>query len=383
MSNVNFTKATLEGLNAPHKGFKVYKDTKENGLCLYITSGNAKTFFVRKRINGKDERIILGKFPDLSIENARKNAAQTKGEIAQGIDPQEKKKAIRDDSSFAEMFYEYIEKHAKIHKKTWEYDEREIQRLLPHFFKKKLMMITAQMVRDDHQRIYRENGLYMANRVIQILNAMFNKAIEWGWNGKNPCDGIKKFKEKSRERFLSAEELSRFFEALQTLESKITADYIMLSLLTGARKSNVLEMKWEDINFDEKIWYIKETKNGTSQRLPLSENAIEILQARLEIKGKSSFVFASVESKTGHLVEPKRAWATLLKRANIQDLRLHDLRRTLGSYLAMTGASNFVIGKTLNHKSQSATAIYARLDTDPVRASINKATDAMFANIKK
>ena len=122
MSNINFTKATLEGLNVPHKGFKVYKDTKENGLCLYITSGNAKTFFVRKRINGKDERIILGKFPDLTVENARKKAAQTKGEIAQGIDPQEKKKAIRDDSSFAEMFYEYIEKHAKLHKKTWKYD---------------------------------------------------------------------------------------------------------------------------------------------------------------------------------------------------------------------------------------------------------------------
>lgn len=383
MSKINFTKTTLEELKPPHKGFKVYKDTKENGLCLYITSGNAKTFFVRKRINGKDERIILGKFPDLSIENARKKAAQTKGEIAQGIDPQEKKKAIRGDSTFAEMFYEYIEKHAKLHKKTWKYDETQIQRLLPHFFKKKLLTITTQTVRDEHQIIYKENGLYMANRLLQILNAMFNKAIEWGWNGKNPCDGIKKFKEKSRERFLSAEELSRFFEALQTLESKITADYIMISLLTGARKSNVLEMKWEDINFNEAIWYIKETKNDTSQRLPLSQNAIEILQERLKNKVKSPFVFASVESKTGHLVEPKRAWATLLKRANIEDLRLHDLRRTLGSWQAATGANSYIIGKSLNHKSQAATAIYARLDTDPVRASINKATDAMLANVNK
>ncbi len=383
MSNINFTKTTLEGLNAPHKGFKVYKDTKENGLCLYITSGNAKTFFVRKRVNGKDERIILGKFPDLSIENARKKAAQTKGEIAQGIDPQEKKKAIRDDSTFAEMFYEYIEKHAKLYKKTWKFDEVEIRRLLPHFFKKKLLTITMQTIRDEHQKIGKENGLYIANKILQILSSMFNRAIEWGWNGKNPCKGIKKFKEKSRERFLSAEELSRFFEAMQTLESKITADYIMLSLLTGARKSNVLEMQWEDIDFDEKIWYIKETKNGTSQRLPLSENAIEILIERFANKGKSPFVFASAESKTGHLVEPKRAWATLLKRANIQDLRLHDLRRTLGSWQAATGANSYIIGKSLNHKSQSATAIYARLDIDPVRASINKATDAMFANIKK
>ena len=104
---------------------------------------------------------------------------------------------------------------------------------------------------------------------------------------------------------------------------------------------------------------------------------------RLKSKGKSPFVFASAESKTGHLVEPKRAWATLLKRANIEDLRLHDLRRTLGSWQAATGANSYIIGKSLNHKSQSATAIYARLDTDPVRASINKATDAMFANIKK
>ena len=383
MSNINFTKASLEGLNAPYKGFKVYKDTKENGLCLYITSGNAKTFFVRKRINGKDERIILGKFPDLSIENARKKAAQTKGEIAQGIDPQEKKKTIQQDIVFQEMFYNFMEQYSKKHKKTWKEDERVINRFCIGIFKKKAITITKQDIQKLHAKVGDESGQRQANVLIQILSSIFNRAIEWGWHGKNPCEGIKKFREKSRERFLSAEELSRFFEALQTLESKITADYIMLSLLTGARKSNVLEMKWEDINFDEKIWYIKETKNGTSQRLPLSENAIEILQARLENKGESPFVFASVESKTGHLVEPKRAWATLLKRANIQDLRLHDLRRTLGSWQAATGANSYIIGKSLNHKSQSATAIYARLDTDPVRASINKATDAMFANIKK
>ena len=87
MANINFTKALIEKLEPPFKGFKTYKDTKETGLSLYITSKGAKTFFVRKRVDGKDERIILGKFPDLSIENARKRAQKTKGEIASGVNP--------------------------------------------------------------------------------------------------------------------------------------------------------------------------------------------------------------------------------------------------------------------------------------------------------
>ena len=182
----------------------------------------------------------------------------------------------------------------------------------------------------------------------------------------------------TRDRFLSKEELSRFFTALEELESEVSKDYILVSLLAGARKSNVLSMKWKDINFEEALWKIPETKNGDPLILPLSPEVMEILIKRKK-NMNSIFVFESKGSKTGHLVEPKRTWATLLKKANLQDVRLHDLRRTFGSYQAKTGASLAIIGKSLGHKSQSSTAVYARLDVDPVRSSVSKAVKEMLS----
>ncbi|MBA2483156.1 MAG: site-specific integrase, partial [Nitrosomonas sp.] len=149
------------------------------------------------------------------------------------------------------------------------------------------------------------------------------------------------------------------------------------------RRSNVLSMKWADINFDRAEWRIVETKNGSPQTVALSPEAIEVLSSRKPIEA-AKFVFPGV-GKAGHLMEPKKGWKRILERANISDLRIHDLRRTLGSWQAKTGASLAIIGKSLNHKNQNTTAIYARLDLDPVRDSINRATSAMLtaAGIKK
>ena len=137
-------------------------------------------------------------------------------------------------------------------------------------------------------------------------------------------------------------------------------------------------MRWQDINFHRATWKIPETKNGMSHLIPLSHQALSILQERYEAK-HNEWVFPSQTSKSGHLEEPKSAWKRILQRANLEDLRLHDLRRTLGSWQAATGANSYIIGKSLGHKTQQATAIYARLNIDPVRESVEKATQAMFA----
>ncbi len=136
-------------------------------------------------------------------------------------------------------------------------------------------------------------------------------------------------------------------------------------------------MRWEDINFDRSEWRIAETKNGTPQTVTLSPEAIEVLRNRIPAEA-TIFVFPGI-GKQGHLAEPKKGWQRILDRAGISDLRIHDLRRTLGSWQAKQGASLAIIGKSLNHKNQSTTAIYARLDLDPVRDSVNSATSAMLA----
>lgn len=119
------------------------------------------------------------------------------------------------------------------------------------------------------------------------------------------------------------------------------------------------------------------TKNGQPQIVPLSDEVIEVLKSRQTLSSNSSYVFPG-SGRFGHLIEPKKGWLRILEQAGIKNLRLHDLRRTLGSWQAKTGASLAIIGKSLNHKSPLATAIYARLDLDPVRASIEKATHAML-----
>jgi integrase len=272
------------------------------------------------------------------------------------------------------------------------------------------------------------------NNVRALASAIFGKAIEWGVVKDNPVRGIKTRKAVKRDRFMSAHELPRFFSSVADEPNITVRDYFLIALLTGARRANVLSMRWTEIDFDECIWRIAVTKNGDPQNVTLSPEATTLLKQRKildqEAAVKSPFVFPG-SGATGHLVEPKKGWKRIFdrdeitqlgaliikaggvwntnaidiedesnasaldsqltraraiaedlkidtKNVRIPDLRIHDLRRTLGSWQAKTGASLAIIGKSLNHKNQSTTAIYARLDLDPVRAAVNTATTAMM-----
>lgn len=374
---LNFTKAAL--LKAPNaaKGRKdYYYDEREKGLLMAVTPTGTKTFYLYKRIDGRPERLLLGRFPDISIENARKMTASAKGQIATGSNPQKEKRAVRDEMTFAALFADYMEKYSKVHKRSWAYDEREVNKFLSHWFRRKISSFDRAEVERLHAKIGKENGIYQANRLLERIRSIFNKAIEWGWGGTNPAVGIKKFKEKSRDRFLQPDELPRFFEALANEPNGAARDFFMMSLLTGARKSNTLAMRWKDINFTTATWRIELTKNGEAQTVHLPQQAMDILTTR-KWTSESPFVFEGA-GKSGHLADPKKAWTRILTEAGIDNLRIHDLRRTLGSYQAATGANGYIIGKSLGHRSQQSTAIYARLNLDPVRESVNKATDVMF-----
>jgi integrase len=380
--NINFIKKTLDSLKLPDKNKRHYfYDTKIKGLELMVTEQGTKSFKVYRKFNGKPVRVTLGKYPEMTIENARKEAQRVIADMISGKNPNEEKKNIRSEITFGEMFKIFMERHSKITKKSWIADEQDVLRFLSQWFNKKLSNITKQEIQLIHERVRVENGLYQANRLLERIKVIYNKAIEWGWNGTNPASSIKKFKEKSRDRFLHPDELPRFFESLETEPNSTIKDYIYVSLFTGARKSNVLSMKWEDINFERCEWLIPETKNGESLRVHLTEKVIAILKNRLQSNPNSKWVFESI-GKTGHLVEPKSGWKRILQRAGIKDLRLHDLRRTLGSWQAATGANSYIIGRSLGHKNQQSTAIYARLSIDPIKESVEKAAQAMLKHAK-
>ena len=379
----NFTKKAIESLPMPETGKRAYYyDTKVRGLGIGITDKGTQTFIVYRKIGGRPERIILGRYPDLSIENARDEASKINSKIAQGENPNQEKNKLRAELTLKELFERYLELHAKVHKKSWKGDEDQYTLYLSHWDKRKISKLQKSDIEALHAKIGRDRGIYAANRMLSLLAVMFSKAIDWGWKYPNPTIGIKKFREKSRERFLQEDELPRFFRSLAEEPNRILSDFFMICLLTGARRSNVLSMRWQDISLSQKTWNIVETKNGDSQLVPLSLEAMEILEPLLK-KKQGDWVFPSASSKSGHLEEPKNAWKRILKRADLADLRLHDLRRTLGSWQATTGANSYIIGKSLGHKTQQATAIYARLNTDPVRASVEKATKAMMGTRKE
>ncbi len=377
---INFTKAYLESLPLPVSGRVEYQDSKTPGLKIRVTSNNVKTFCVLKRVKGGPPlRTTLGRYPAMSIEQARRQASVVLAEIAEGGNPVEVKRALKAELTFAELFALYLQRHAMVHKKTGKEDEqRYTQYLEKPLGKKKISAITRDDIATLHLNITSAGHPTVANRVLALLSVVFNRAIEWGITEKNPCAKIRRNKEVSRERFLQAEELPRFIAALEAEPNHTVRDYIWLSLFSGARQANVLSMQWSDIDFAEGVWHIKMTKNGTPQNVPLPVPALALLKKRKKsLDDTSNFVFPG-KGVTGHLVEPKKAWAAILLRANITGLRIHDLRRTMGSWQAKTGASLSVIGKSLNHKSIQTTAIYARLDIDPIRVSMNTATNAIL-----
>ncbi len=378
-NKINFTKAIIDTLPIPDSGKRdTYHDIKTTGLQLRITSNGVKTFSVFRRIKGGNpERVTLGRYPGMTIEQARKSAAEINLHIIAGKNPADRLREAKREMTLGDLFQEYMERRAAFNRRP-DKPKATYRLYLSDWSNRKLSSIRHEEVDRLHKKIGRNNGQVTANIVLKLLHVMFNKAInEWRiWKGENPAHGIAKFPEQSRDRFLQSDELPRFFQAVAQEENETIRDYVLMSLLTGARRSNVLAMRWQDINFERAEWRIEETKNGTPQTVALSPEVIEILQNRKQ-SDNAIFAFPGT-GKSGHLEEPKKGWQRILDRAGIGDLRIHDLRRTLGSWQAKTGASLAIIGKSLNHKNQNTTAIYARLDLDPVRDSVNKATSAML-----
>ena len=375
---INFTKAKIEGLPLPEKGWTYHYDLKVQGLGIGNGSTGKKSFILNRKINSTPERIALGRYPDLTIEQARGKAAEINSSIANGINPAQIKRGRKTELTFADLFEEYLERHSKPSKRTWGEDISKFNTYLAKpLGKKKLSTINRASIAAIHSAITKQGYATTANRVKALISSIFGWGISAGLCQTNPALGIRLNREYFRDRFLQGDELPKFFQALADEQNDTMRDYFLLSLLTGARRANVLSMQWKDVNLKRGEWRIKETKNGTPQTVTLSPEALDVLRNR-KTSEPTTFVFPG-DGNSGHLIEPKKGWKRILERAGIDDLRIHDLRRTLGSWQAKTGASLVTIGKSLNHKNQNTTAIYARLDLDPVRESVNTATSAMMA----
>lgn len=400
-NRIDFSKSRITALPCPTHGKRAtYYDKKVQKLAVRVTSSGSRTFYVVKRFGSSMAWLSLGTFPETTVENARKAAEKVLGEFAQGNDPVEKRRSEKAAMTLGEAFEMYMSEYAQPQgvkrcdeiRQWWERCLGELPDLPAkkhgkkrtkhpagvNWQNRKMEKIETSDVRSLHSTIG-ATSTTTANRVVELLSTIYNRAIERGFNDNNPTKGVKAFKENKRDRFLQPEEFPCFLEELAADTSEAFKAYVMLSLLTGARRENVLGMRWEQVSLSRAVWRIpdEKSKNEEAMNIPLSPEAIQILDMRKEEVGDSLFVFPA-ESATGYMTPPKKRWEALMERSGLSNLRLHDLRRTMGSYQAITGSSLIVIGKSLGHKSAEATSIYARLHIDPVRESMARATAAML-----
>ncbi|MGA9305604.1 MAG: tyrosine-type recombinase/integrase [Candidatus Sulfotelmatobacter sp.] len=381
-----FTERRIEKLPNPQSDQRSYfYDTVVRGLCIAVSPLGKKTYVLYRKVNGRPERVTIGPVSDMTIEAARGEASRMNGLIAQGANPAAERRAVRAEMTLKELFdtYQTLYSKERLRESTWKNYESIFKHLPAGWHLRKLSQISRQDVVALHAKIGRTRGQHAANRTIELLCAMWSRAQkDWGYEGPNPAAKIEAFKETERERFLGdadPKEPARFFAALGK-ESQLWQDFFKVCVLTGARCSNVESMAWTEIDWKRQQWTIPadNAKEGDALHVVLSQDVVDVLESRKN--NGSTWVFPSPRKKLSHIVESKSAWSRILEAAKIENLRVHDLRRTFGSYQVAGGASLAMVGKALGHADgSSATKIYGRLNLDPIRASVGKATAAILA----
>jgi integrase len=335
-----------------------------------------KTFVVRYRANGRRRCYKIGTYPAVNLADARNEAKDLLDRVRRGEDPSQERREARKappPMTVGEYLDHYLERYSKPRKRSWREDARRIERIKAKLGSRLLAELTTPDVAQLHSKIGKTAPIE-ANRVVEVLRAALNKAREWGHvpeTHPNAAEKVKRFSEQSRERFLTRDELPRVLDALGKEESAYVRGVFILILLTGLRKGEALALRWEHVDLDNRLLRIPETKAGGGRSVPLTDAAVRLLEGLP--REKSPFVFPG-RLNGGHLSvsSVNRAWRRVRKAAKVPDVTIHDLRRSVGSWLAMQGVGLPIIGAVLGHASPTATAIYARLQPDAGRQALDR-----------
>ena len=345
-------------------------DSELKGFGIVVLPSGRKTYCVQYRNQDRvKKRFKIGVHGQISTEMAREMARKFLGQVAQGGDPATHKKERSEAPSMQDLFEEYLKGHAtKKRDRSTKEDKRLFNELIaPHMKSKKLETITRKDVEQLHTELSKTP--YQANRVLSLLSKMFSLAISWGWIPENPTQGITRYQEEKRTRWLDGDELKCFWNVLDRYPAQTSALLLKFLLLTGARKGEALNATWDQFDLVSGVWTKPShlTKQKRTEHLPLSTQALILLSELKKLSdGKSTYVFPGKVSGQP-LKEIKTFWKTSLKEAGIKNLRIHDLRHTHASHLVSSGLSLSIVGKLLGHTQASTTQRYAHLADEPLR----------------
>ena len=339
-------------------GLRIYPSGRRAYVCSY-------------RIHRRKRLAVLGRVDVLTVDQARRIAVSYLGKVAINEDPQGEPDRRRSVRTLADLCTAYIENHAKIKRHGWKNDASCLgRRILP---KLGIRLITS-IVSADIEFIHSESGArhpYAANHMLEVVRSMFN----WGKvaglvppNYPNPTRGIKWFPERKRRRYITTVEMPEFIRALEEEDSEYARHGLWLLLLLGLRSVELLNAKWADIDWDAGTLFVGLTKNGEPLLAPISDAAIARLKSIPRIANNAYIICGQKSGQ--HLRSLGPTLRRALGRAGLANIRVHDLRRTVGSWLAQDGKSLHLIGDVLNHRDLRTTAGYAYFQTEQRRAAL-------------
>jgi len=374
------TKRAVDQIRPDPGGDVLLWDETLSGFGLRVKPSGVRSYVVQYRNpKGRSRRITLGRHGPLTPDAARRQALALLGEAALDGDPAALRETRRSAPTVDELATRYLEEHARPKKKpsSVKMDELNLRlHVRPRLGHRRVCDVNRADIARLHHEMRATPGA--ANRVLALIRKMLNLAECWGLrdDGSNPCRHVERYPERKLERFLDSEELTRLGAALERAEENggagpLAIAAIRLLLLTGARLSEILTLRWNYVDMERRALFLPDSKTGR-KTIPLNAQALGVLS---RLPRGSQWVFPGRNGN--RLTTIRKTWERIRTAAKLDGVRLHDLRHSFASVGAATGVSLPIIGKLLGHTQAATTARYAHLADDAGR----QATDLIGAQI--
>jgi integrase len=407
---VNLTKRTLDAAKPAVSDYQMW-DTKVRGLGVRVYPSGARGFILQYRnAAGRTRKIALGRYGVLTVNKAREKATKLLGAILDGRDPSQDKRESRQAKTVGELADLYLREGSieKPNKKlsSWETDrsniDRHIRPLLGARLARGLTQLDVARFQSDvaagktakdektgaRGRAIVKGGKGIASRVLSVLSAMMTFGEGRGIVTSNPTKGVEPFRGRKTERFLTDTEVGILGEALVDMERDgslpwVASAAIKLLLLTGARRGEILALRWEEVDADRGCLRLQDSKTG-AKVIRLAAAALSLLAA---LPRSTRWVLPAAKG-SGHYVGLPKHWDAVRARANaiafsraerrgrspkeipsFDGIRLHDLRHSFASFAVQSGGSLYLVGKVLGHKQSRTTERYAHTRDEPLLAT--------------